>query len=77
LLASAGGVVVSYFEWAQNRAGFYWDEERVMSRLQAKMVHGYERVKGYADLNDLPLRDAGYAIAIEKIVRGLSSRGVQ
>jgi glutamate dehydrogenase/leucine dehydrogenase len=77
ILANAGGVIVSYFEWVQNREGFYWDEETIKTQLEKKIISAYQRVKTYADESKVSLRAAAYSLALEKIARGVEARGVQ
>lgn len=77
ILANAGGVIVSYFEWVQNREGFYWDEKAVNERLNKKLVDAYKAVKDYSTEKKVSLRDAAYCIALEKIAHAMHARGVQ
>lgn len=77
ILANAGGVIVSYFEWVQNREGFYWDEELVNTRLNDKLTHAWAKVKRYSEDFGVSLREASYSIALEKIAHGMRARGVQ
>ncbi|MBN2568319.1 MAG: glutamate dehydrogenase [Deltaproteobacteria bacterium] len=77
ILANAGGVIVSYYEWVQNREGFYWEEEEVNEKLFKKMRKSYVRVKDYALENKISLRSAAYCLALKKIAVALVERGAQ
>ena len=77
ILANAGGVIVSYFEWVQNREGFYWDENDVNTRLYARLRAAYQAVKSFAGNHRQPMRQAAYCIAMERIVQAMIARGVQ
>jgi glutamate dehydrogenase (NAD(P)+) len=77
ILANAGGVIVSYFEWVQNREGFYWDEEEVNARLFKKLNQAYVRVAEMAARRRVSMRKAAYCLALEKIASGMVARGVQ
>ena len=77
VLANAGGVLVSYFEWVQNRQEYYWSEEEVADRMTRKMVAAYRAVADRAAADDSSLRQAAYGIAIERVVQAALERGVQ
>ncbi len=77
ILANAGGVIVSYFEWVQNREGFYWDEETIQEQLQKKIVAAYRRVRQFADAHNISCREAAYSLALTRIAAGVEARGVQ
>ncbi len=77
ILANAGGVIVSYFEWVQNREGFYWEEEEVNSRLFTRLRKAYARVRDLAGQKKISLRQAAYCLALDKIVRAMIDRGAQ
>jgi glutamate dehydrogenase/leucine dehydrogenase len=77
ILANAGGVIVSYFEWVQNREGFYWEEKLVNERLTEKMTNAYRKVRQYAIGQSVTMREAAYLLAVEKIARAVHARGTQ
>ena len=74
ILANAGGVVVSYFEWVQSRQGLYWDEDDVVERLSKRMIHAYDRVRAYAKKEESSLREAAYALACMRVITALEAR---
>ena len=75
ILANAGGVLVSYFEWAQDLQSAFWEEERVNRKLMKMMLDAYELVKEVSVQNSVTLRTAAYAIAIEKVSKAVRLRG--
>jgi glutamate dehydrogenase (NAD(P)+) len=77
ILANAGGVVVSYFEWVQNREGFYWEADEVNRNLYSILSKAYARVRSLAVEKDLSLRDSAYYLATEKVAKAIIARGVQ
>ena len=76
ILANAGGVVVSYFEWVQSRAQFYWELEEVESRLEIYMRRAIELVLAKARAYDCTTREAAFIIAVERVAKAIELRGI-
>jgi glutamate dehydrogenase/leucine dehydrogenase len=76
ILANAGGVVVSYFEWVQNMHNYYWDLETVRLRLEEVMVRSSNDVWDFSSLHHIDLRTGAYMLGIQRVVDVLKQRGL-
>jgi len=76
ILANAGGVVVSYFEWVQDIQAYFWGSGEVNSRLREVMTRSYQQVRGEALSNGITLRDAAFRIAVTKVAEATRVRGI-
>ncbi len=76
ILANSGGVIVSFFEWLQNRASEYWELEEVDARLKRQILEAYSNVTATARERKLDFRTAAYAVALLRIAEAYKARGV-
>jgi glutamate dehydrogenase (NAD(P)+) len=76
ILANAGGVTVSYFEWVQDRQGYFWNEGLVNSRLEEIMVASFNDVTRYADEHKVNNRIAAYMLALHRVANAIRRRGL-
>jgi len=76
ILASAGGVTVSYFEWVQNRYGYYWSDEEVQEKLQRAMVDAFNNIKKFKEEKKVAeWRTAAFGVAVQKVAQAMKDRG--
>lgn len=76
ILANAGGVTVSYFEWVQNRQAFFWSEEEINRRLEDVMVNSFASVYNLSQNYKVDMRTAAYMVSIDRVAEATRVRGV-
>lgn len=76
ILANAGGVTVSYFEWVQDRQGYFWNEDLVNQRLEEIMVNGFAAVADYGQKHKTNNRTAAYMLALDRVAFAIKLRGL-
>ena len=76
ILANAGGVVVSYFEWVQGLQSFFWTEEEVNQRLQHVMDDAFHEVLEISQREKVDMREAAYMLAIGRVAKAMMIRGI-
>ncbi|MBI3079421.1 MAG: glutamate dehydrogenase, partial [Deltaproteobacteria bacterium] len=76
ILANAGGVIVSYFEWVQNLQEFFWGEERIQGELERIMRAGFNQVVEVQQREGVSMREAAYLLAIGRVVQATQDRGL-
>src|SRR3989449_246881 len=76
ILANAGGVTTSYFEWVQDRQGYFWNEQLVNDRLEEIMVNSFRDVVAYAEKHGVNNRIAAYMLALDRVAFAIKLRGI-
>ena len=76
ILGNAGGVIVSYFEWVQDRQGYFWKESEVNERLEELLLTNFRKVREVALERKIPYRTAAYMVAIDRVTSTMKMRGV-
>jgi glutamate dehydrogenase (NAD(P)+) len=76
ILANAGGVTVSYFEWVQDRQGYFWNEDLVNTRLEEIMVNSFRDIVTYAGRHNVNNRIAAYMVALDRVASAIKLRGL-
>lgn len=76
ILANAGGVTVSYFEWVQDRQGYFWNEQLVNGRLEEIMVNSFKDVVEFAERHHVDNRTAAYMLALDRVAFTIKLRGI-
>ena len=76
ILANAGGVTTSYFEWVQDRMGYFWTEAEVNQRLERIMTDSFADVLSYASSHAVNNRIAAYMLAIDRVAYTTKQRGI-
>ncbi len=76
ILANAGGVTVSYFEWVQDRMGYFWNEQLVNDRMEEIMINSFRDVVAYAEKHAVDNRTAAYMLALDRVAFAIKLRGI-
>jgi glutamate dehydrogenase (NAD(P)+) len=76
ILANAGGVIVSYFEWVQDLQSFFWEEDEINQRLRRIMARGFQEVTTIAERDHIGMRDAAYVLALRRVEEAIKLRGI-
>jgi glutamate dehydrogenase/leucine dehydrogenase len=76
IMANAGGVTVSYFEWVQDRMGYYWKLNEVNERLEDTLLTNFHELRLIAKRHSIPYRTAAYMMGIDRVVQALKLRGI-
>ena len=76
ILANAGGVIASYFEWVQDLQSFFWEEGEINKRLQDVMTQAFGETWAMADELKVSLRKGAYAVAVDRVAEAMRERGI-
>lgn len=76
ILANAGGVVVSYFEWVQDLQSYFWEEEEIRQRMHRIMTNAFAAVSTLSQSKGVPMREAAYLLALQRVVAAIRARGI-
>ena len=76
ILANAGGVIVSYFEWVQDLQSFFWEEQEVNLRLERIIKRAFQEVADIQTRDGGTMRDAAYTLAVSRVVEATQARGI-
>jgi glutamate dehydrogenase (NAD(P)+) len=76
ILANAGGVIVSYFEWVQDLQSFFWEESEVNNRMQRIITNAFHEVSAVSQARNIRMREASYVVALERVVEAIRLRGI-
>src|SRR5690606_1079885 len=76
VIANAGGVIVSYFEWVQDFSSFFWSEDEINQRLESIQLRAFRDIQGRASALSIPLRTAAYVIACQRVLQAREERGL-
>jgi len=76
IVANAGGVIVSYFEWVQDLQSFFWEEQEVLDRLERVITNAFREVVAVQDEHAVTMREAAYMVAVQRVVEAVTARGI-
>ena len=76
ILANAGGVIVSYFEWVQDLQSYFWEESEVNQRMHRILINAFEEVATAAQARKISMRQAAYVVALQRVVDAIKARGI-